>query len=213
MKTTHSVLIAALGLITSAACCFAGKDTDLKPVLAQPGKVVLDESFTGVALGKEWVKAKGDWQVKDGTIVGKEKPSDKHAAVLSLTQPNHNSIIRFSFKLDGAKGFNLSFNHAKGHLFRIAINDDGLTITKDKDKKDPKSKVLPLGKGAGNFEPGKWHTLLVEVRGAEVSAQADNGAKARGSHPGLDVDKPGYRFVMRGESLLLDDLKIWEAAR
>jgi len=32
-----------------------------------------------------------------------------HAAVLALNQPNRNSAIRFSFKLDGASAFNLSY--------------------------------------------------------------------------------------------------------
>jgi hypothetical protein len=35
--------------------------------------------------------------------------------------------------------------------------------------------------------------------------------KLDASNPGIDVDKTGYRFVMRGASLLLDDVKAWEA--
>lgn len=206
----RSQLLAALTVLAaSTALCLAEKNADLKPAHAPAGKLVVDESFAGAALGKAWTANKGDWQVRDGAVIGKEKASDEHAAVLTLGQPNRDSILRFSFRLDGAKGFNVSWNHAKGHLFRIGIAEDGLTLNKDKDKKDPASKAVALGKAAGKFEAGKWHTVLVEVQGAKVSVQADNGVKLAGSHPELDVDKTGYRFVTRGESLRLADVKVW----
>ena len=68
-----------------------------------------------------------------------------------------------NFQLDGAKSFNLSFNHAKGHLFRVAVNETGLTLIKDADKKDPASKRKVLAKAPGKFDSGVWHTLLVEI--------------------------------------------------
>lgn len=196
-------------LVFSSTFCLAEKNVDLKPSHARAGKPLLDEPFAGAALGKAWTVNKGDWQVRDGAVVGKEKASDQHAAVLTLGQPNRDSILRFSFKLDGAKGFNVSWNHAKGHLFRIGIAEDGLTLTKDKDKKDPASKVVSLGKAAGKFEAGQWHTLLVEIVGTKVFVRADNGTKLEGGHAELDVDKTGYRFVTRGESVRIADVKIW----
>ncbi len=210
----RSQLLAALTVFaTSTALCLADKAADLKPVLNQSGKLVVDEKFAGAALPGSWGGVQGDWQVRDGAVVGKEKASDEHPAVLFLNQSHRDAIVRFSFKLDGAKGFNLSLNHLKGHLFRVTVAEDGLTLSKDKDKKDPKSKAVQLGKASGKFEAGKWHTLLLETKGGKVSVQADNGAKVEGSHPELDVDKTGYRFVMRGESLRLADVKVWEVAK
>ncbi len=211
MKMTRSTLLTAIGLALSGALGHAEKGTVLKPALAKPGKAVLEEKFDGTQLGKIWMVNKGDWQIKDGAVTGKEKKEDQHPAVLLLNQPNHNSIIQFSFRLEGVKGFNLSYNHAKGHLFRIVVGNDGLSINKDKDKKDAKSKAAVLGKAAGKFEPGRWYTMLVEVKGDKVSVQTDNGVKLEASNRELDVDKTGYRFVTTGASLLLDDLKVWQA--
>ncbi len=205
--------LSVLAFTLSAAICLADKDAALKPVLNQPGKLVVDEHFTGDTLPGSWGGVQGDWQPRDGAAVGREKASDNHPAVLFLGQPHRDSILRFSFKLDGAKNFNVSFNHLKGHLFRVAVAEDGLALSKDKDKKDPKSKAVTLGTAAGRFEPGKWHTMLIETQGAKVSVQADNGAKLTASHPELDVDKTGYRFVMRGESLRLSDVKVWQAEK
>jgi Domain of Unknown Function (DUF1080) len=211
MKFANAAPFILVTLALSSLHALAGKDADLKPSLAKPGAVIAEDGFSDSAPGKSWTIAKGTWVVKDGALVGAEKAEDKHAAVLTLAKPNHNSILRFSFKLDGTDGLALSFNHAKGHLFRIAVSPTGIAANMDKDKKDPKSKALPLGKAAGKFERGQWYTMLVEVQGSRIAVQTDNGVKLDASNPGIDVDKTGYRFVMRGASLLLDDVKAWEA--
>jgi hypothetical protein len=212
MKTNRTTILTALLLAFSPALCLAGKGTDLKPILAKPAKAIAEDAFTGTALAKNWSAAKGDWQVHDGTLVGKEKAEDKHAAVCALAAPNHDSIIRFSFKLDGAKGLSLSYNHAKGHLFRVNVAATGVTVQTDADKADPNSKSVPIGKAEAKFEPGQWYTMQVEVKGQKVAVQTDNGVKIEGGNPALDVDKTGYRFVTTGESLVLADVKAWEVA-
>jgi len=207
MKTTHL----ALALLATALPALAGKATALKPILAQPGKTVFEQNFDSGALDKPWTVAKGDWQIAGGAIVGKEKPEDKHAGVLSLGLPNRDSIIQFSVKLDGAAGFDLSYNHAKGHLFRLSITKDGVTLHTDGDKKDKSIKAVALGKAAVPFAQGQWVTLLVEVKGDRVAVQTDNGAKLEASDPRLAMEKVNYRFVTRGASVAIDDLKISEA--
>lgn len=204
------IITALVAFLPSAG--FAGKGTDLKPILTKPGKATVEEGFAGSALGKNWTAAKGDWQPQDGALVGKEKKEDNHAAVCALNQPNHDSIIRFSFKLDGVTGLSLSYNHAKGHLFRVNVSPTGVTVSTDKDKNDEKSKAVALGKADAKFEQGQWYTMQVEVKGAKVAVQTDNGVKIEGSDPSLDVDKTGFRFVTKGESLRLADVKAWEVA-
>jgi 3-keto-disaccharide hydrolase len=201
----------ACGLLGSAGMCLADKDATLTPALAQPGKLMVEDSFDGPALAKKWKVNKGTWEIADGVVVASEKASDNHAAVLTLAQPNHDSVIRFSFRLDGAKGLHLSFNHAKGHLFRVIVTEKAVTITTDKDKNDPASKAVKLASAPTAFEQGKWYTMLVELKGNSVQVQTDAGLKLKGSDPSLDVDKTGYRFVMRGATLKLDDVKVWSA--
>ncbi len=205
--------LAFVACLTLSSVALAEKAAKITPIQSKPAQQILDEQFTGSKLGPKWSIAKGSWEVVSGTLVGKEKAADKHAAVLSYNHPNRDSVIQFSFKLDGAKTFNLSFNHAKGHLFRVLLAPNGLEISKDKDKSDPKSKAESLGKAPTKFEAGKWYTLLVEIEGDKVTAQTDNGIKVHGSHVGLNVEKTGYRFVTAGESVTLSDIKIWELAK
>ena len=192
--------------------CCAAKGAELKPALTRPGKLVFEDNFSSGTLAKPWTVAKGDWQVKDGIVVGKEKKEDQHNAVLNLALPNRNSVIQVSFKMDGAKLFHLSYNHAGGHLFRVIIVPDGISINKDKDLKDPQSKGGVLARSARRFEAGKWYTLMVEVQGDEVNVQTDNGARLAASDPELDKDKINYRFVTAGESVSLSGVKIWQVA-
>ena len=209
MPVFRIALVFLASLLCVAAVVRAEKGVTLQPTHVKAGKAVVEEKFDGSALPKGWTANKGSWQPKDGTLVGYEKKEDKHAAVLTLARPFKSTAIRFSFLRDGATGFNLSCNHPQGHLFRVVINEDGLVLNKDKDKKDPSSKPQTLAKAEGTFPSGQWHTLLVEVHGDKVWVTADNAAKLEGSHPGLALDKTGYRFVTRGSTLLIDDLTIW----
>jgi hypothetical protein len=205
--------LCAISLAFIAAVGYSATGVELKPILTTPGKLVFEDNFSSGSLAKPWTVAKGDWQVKDGIVTGKEKQEDKHNAVLALAQPNRNSVIQVSFRLDGAKMFHLSNNHAKGHLFRVIVVAGGLSISKDKDAKDPNSKGAVLARSDAKFEPGKWYTLMVEVQGGSVNVQTDNGVKLAASDRELDRDKINYRFVTAGESLSISGVKIWQVAQ
>src|SRR4029079_13076941 len=210
MKWKLITALSIFSILGLASASWADKDMELKTLICKANKSAVQEKFDAPKLPKGWAAAKGEFQVREGALAGWEKKEDKHAAVLTLQKPFKNSIIRFSVKRDGVTGFNVSFNHAKGHLFRIMINDDGLVINKDKDKKDPASKPLVLGKAEGKFAPGTWQTMQIEIVGDKVAVQADNGVKLEAKNAALDIEKTGYRFVIKGSTLLLDDVSIWD---
>jgi len=191
---------------------YAAKDAELAPVLAKPGKLLKEDAFGAAALSGEWSVAKGEWAVKDGVLIAREKPEDKHAGVCALNLPNRNSIIRFSYRLTGAKALTLSFNHAKGHLFRVSLGADSITLSKDKDKSDAAGKPLQLAKAEAPKNGAEWTTIQVEMLGQKVAVTTDSGLKLEGADTALDVEKTGYRFVISGESAELDGVKIWEHA-
>lgn len=197
-------------LVVFSSTVYAEKNTEISPVLAKPGTVVLEDDFDRAELGAEWKGVKGEWKIADGGIVAKELEADKHAAVMNFHTKNRNSIVRLSFKFDGStSGFHFSLNHAKGHLFRVLVSEKSLMVRTDADKKDKTIKSEMIGQAKGKFEKGKWYTLQVEMVGDKVVAMTDNGLKVSGQHARLDADKPGYRLVMRGDSLSVDDIKIW----
>lgn len=205
-----SIGLVILLAISSLSTARADKNASLDTKIASIGSAVIEESFDA-ELSKSMMAAKGKWEVVDGSLVGKELAADKHAAVLNYQRKNRNSVVRFSFKFDGStNGFNFSLNHARGHLFRVVVAGNKMSLNLDKDKKDPASKAVVMATAKGEFEPGKWYTMQVEMLGDRVVAQTDNGLMVEASHPKLDTDKPNYRFVMRGDSLAIDDLHVWD---
>jgi len=166
---------------------------------------VLKADFSSAALPEGWSSVKGEWKVTDGALVGTELPTDKHAAVFSIPDPHANSTLRLRIRLDGAKGFHLSYNHAKGHLFRVSIANGEAILRMDKDKKDPASKGEVLAKKAVVLKPGEWADLTCTVEGTKVLVTIGE-VTLEGTHADLAKEKTGYRFVVAGESIAFDDV-------
>ena len=207
---TSRLCLAVLFLMPCSPTILADKNTMLQPQISEPGNAATQLTFDQ-ALDTSFVPVKGEWKIVDGCVTGKELAADKHAAVLNYQKKNRNSVVRFSFKLDGTTtGFHFSLNHAGGHLYRVIVTPQGVTINLDKNKKEAASRAQMLARAAGNFEQGKWYTMQVEMLGEKVAVQTDNGLAIQASHPTLDTDKPNYRFVMKGESLSIDDLQVWQ---
>ena len=182
-----------------------------KLTIAKLGTPIFSDDFSGDTLGKDWTGVKGRWEVKSGAIVGAELEADHHAGVLNLQKPNHNLVLQFDFVLQGAKGFSLSFNHSKGHLWRVTINEAGAQLRKDLDKKDPNSKTILMGDAKTALEKGKKHTLTAEVVGEKIAVRIGDSISLEGSHAEFDTDKPNIRFVVQGESVVIDNVTVWEA--
>ena len=205
------VLVALCVSCAFCSVCVAEKNADMDVVLAKRGDVIFADDFEKGALGDAWAQIRGEWKVADGEVVGKELKADKHAAVFHCLKKNRNSVVKFSFKLNGAQGFHFSLNHKRGHLFRALVAPDSLIVRTDADKRDKSIKSQVIGKSAGKFEQGKWYTMQVEMVGDKVAVTTDNGLKVVGQNARLDTEKPNYRFILKDEFLVLDDVQVWAA--
>jgi hypothetical protein len=165
------------------------------------------DSFESKELSSKWAAAKGQWETVNNQLKGTELASDEHAAVLTYKSPHTDSKAQLSFMLAGSKGFHLSFNHAKGHLFRVVVAEESVRINLDKDKKDPTSKPVTLTRKKATFEQGKWYTLTCQTKGEEVNVEIGE-IKLKGTHKLLAKPKTGYRIVLKGTGVIFDDFKI-----
>ena len=170
-----------------------------------PDKV--SDDFSAGELSEKWKAAKGAWTVENGKLKGAELASDKHAAVVSCLAPHTDSKVSVSFELAGSKGFHLSYNHPKGHLFRVIVSESGVSVRTDKDKKDPASKSELLDRKPIQIEQGKAYTLTCETKGQTVAVTL-GGVELKGSHASLAREKTGYRLVVKGEGVLFDDFAV-----
>ncbi len=169
---------------------------------------VASDDFSSAELSKSWAVAKGTWKVVDDKLSGAELASDDHVAVITYKAPHIDSKVKFSFQLNGSKGFGLSFNHPKGHLYRVNVTQAGAQVNLDKDKKDPASKAIALAKAEGKFKQGETYTMTCENVGDTVKVEFDNGVKLEAKHEKLTNRKTGYRLVLKGEGVLFDDFTV-----
>ncbi|MDF1826552.1 MAG: hypothetical protein P1U68_18050 [Verrucomicrobiales bacterium] len=163
------------------------------------------EDFSSGEMPQGWKGVKGAWEISGGAMSGKELEADHHGAVFMIPDAHTDSSFSCRFQLNGAKGFGLSYNHLKGHLFRVKVNRGGVELSLDKDKKDPASKPMSFGKAEVKIEPGVWYELTCEVKGDTVELECA-GEKLSGTHDKLAMEKTGYRFVVAGESVLIDEV-------
>jgi hypothetical protein len=182
---------------------------DLTANLCVRGKLLFSDDFSGKELAAEWKVAKGKWEVADGALKGAELAADSHAAVLKHALPAKNFVLQFSFAFDGAKRASCSFD-GKGHVCRVNLTPQGFALQRDV-AKDSGEKPSALGKGTIELKAGEWHTMLVEVQGKEMLAQVDDKVFAFGEHAGVEADKTTFGFPTSGESIRVDDVRLWEA--
>lgn len=175
----------------------------LSVATAYAGEANVD--FSSSELPKGWNAVKGEFVVVDGALSGEEIASDKHAAVLAVPDPHRDSTISFRFQMAGAKGFHVSYNHPAGHLFRVRIMGGSASLILDKDKKDPASKAITMATAGFEAEAGKWYDLKCTVKGNAVEASIGD-ISLKGSHDDLTKEKTGYRFIVAGESVVIDDV-------
>jgi len=198
-------LLLLLGLVPA----WAGELPQLS--LAKIGEPLIAEDFEHDGLAKGWTVAKGKWEVKDGALVGSEVAADKHAAVLACQTPNHDSVLQFDFELRGAKSLALSMNHAKGHLWRVTITPNGASLIRDKDKRDAASKMEVISQSAVKLDAAKRYTLTAEIVAGQVAVRIGDAITLSAMTPAFDVDKPNVRFVMAGDSVAIDNVRMWAA--
>jgi hypothetical protein len=191
----------------------------LEPTLGKKGKLILEETFDGDALGQGWSGKTGGLRVADGVLHASMKSADGRLGLFSREQPMQSAVITIDFKFVGARGINISCNPSPGelakhgHLFSVMITLGMWNITEHNDKSDPNSKSQALASATASFVPGQWYKLMLETKGDQVVARVEGKEPLRASSKDFGVKKPGLEFRVSGrdgEEVLFDNLRVWE---
>ncbi len=208
-----------------AACSSSLRNTpttvqETEPLMTRRGQPVLADDF-----GPEssWGGGRGTAEVKDGILRMQEKPEEKHHAgrgkIVAIADT---AVIQFSFRFDGAsaKWLGIGIDHVEGgvseHVFRARANADGFVLQSGNGW-GPTTKLVKLVETKKQWEPGRWYTAMIELRGNEVLAQIDGKVVA---HVELDaapdwqrIARPKNRLALisGGEWASFDNLRVWEA--
>ncbi len=202
-----NLLILPILLATLAAASAA----EPKTLLAERGKSLFSDDLNKAPDGQAWKAAKGKWEIVDGALRGAEVPADMHGAVTRHALAFKDAVLQFDVKLDGAKTVSLSINDAKEHLARVLFNPTGFTVQKDDHDHDGPDKAVIFGRRAVKFEPGAWHTVVVEIVGDTMLATLDGANATFGSHEMIGTPKANFGFTVGGQSASFRNVRVWEA--
>jgi hypothetical protein len=212
MKT--SLLALALTLSGAAAA-------DLKPLLAQPDQVVLQDDFSKAEpLDKaHWEARQGtQWAVADGVLVGKPSPEEYRAKrknhfgyepriSVPVTPPQ--CIAQFSVRFSGGSESPIApFIELGHHICRLHLSKNGVEMLVDHESlKVAEAKEY-------KFEPGKWYHVLAELKGDEVVVQFADGPTlyAKNAILAKPAESGGHGLGIAGPkdgSVEIDNVTLW----
>src|SRR5581483_5590216 len=173
------------------------------------GAVLFSDDFSGSTLAKGWMGKPGKWEMADGAAKVSEMPEDKHAAVRRHPLQYHDAISELSFEFDGAKMIALSINNKGGHVYRAMVTPKGLILQVDQPNHDSDQKAVRLAASTAAIEPGKWHKLVLEVKGPRMIAQVDDGPAISGENARVDVEKTDVGIPVGGVSAQVKGLRVY----
>ena len=193
------------------AAAFAVRADD-KPLLAIPGKVLYENTFSS-GLDAKWRAAKGTWDNADGALRGVEKAEDKHPGVVRTQLKMQDFVIQYEFQLlEGAKQTTLSINDAKEHVARILVGPNFVQVQKDDHDHDGPDKAVVFARMAADLKPGTWHKARMELVGDTMLGKVDD-LVAFGSNDLFKVEKANFGFTISGQGVEIRNLKVWDATK
>jgi hypothetical protein len=164
-------------------------DTELKPLLAVPDKVVLKDDFAngGVVNKAHWGARQGTrWAVEDGMLRGRPSGPEYRAkrkdhfgyeprisAPVTPAQFIAEFFVRFSGGSETAISPFIEFGH---HVCRVRLSKDGAEMLADHE-----GTRVAAAKDF-KYEPGKWYHVLAELKGDEVVVQFAGGPTLYAKH-------------------------------
>ena len=206
MRPSHFLPAAALLAVLASAAA-----TD--PAFSERGKLLFSDDFSAATLKPGWAGKPGKWEIVNGAAMISERTEDKHAAVRRHPLQYHDAIFEFSFQFNGAKMLALSINNKGGHVCRLQISPTGMILQTDKPNATSDLKTVRLAAAQFPVEAGKWHKVVLEVRGKRMTAQIDGKQTVTGENALVDVDKTDFGFPVAGVSALLANIRIFEVKR
>jgi hypothetical protein len=198
--------------------------------------LLLKDDFERAELGKQWRLRIGSFAIREGRLVGTEKPEDGHGAVIQAPVAFSDAIIEFSFRIVDGRAFNFVVNdkacktvHA-GHICRVAVSMKGFRLGDDKEgvmrndifamRRDPKRKkevdALLVGRSKNlpfKLKANQWYKIRVTMIGEEMRLRVDGQELGSLRSPGIGhPTKSDFGFTVKGKQVEFDEVRVWEAS-
>ena len=207
--------------LVCASMSAASDASELRPLLAVPGEVVVKDDFSQAAeLDKSrWAKRQGTrWEIVDGVLRGRPSSPEFQAARkdhkgleprLSVPATPAEFVAAFAVRfVDGEETAIVPFVEFGHHVARLKFSRDGLSLLADHES------VVVAEAGDFRYEPGRTYRVLAELKGDELVVQFAGGPTLYAKHPCFAKPAPSGGVGLglagpKGGLAELDDLTIW----
>ncbi len=206
---------------------FSADANRLTPILAVPGKVLLEMDFEKDFVVKKdhefFILGQGTtWEAKQGLLVGSESTpeyqakkkaaGDGHlgtAPRLQIRNSPQDVILTYSFKIVGGKSTALlPMIEAGHHLRRIYFSSTGSQILVDHEQ-------TTIAENDFVSQQDQWYHVMLEIKGNEFLVRFQNGPTLYGNHPGVGAEFENYNVGITATDkgiMYIDNLTIWHAS-
>jgi hypothetical protein len=208
----------SLGIALAVTSFAAAEPATLKPLLAVPDRVVLQEDFSTakpLEKGKFTARQGTRWTIGDGVLRGiesspefqaKKKDHFGYEPRLSIPACPQELIIQFDVRFIGGKPTAIvpfvEFGH---HVVRVTWAG-GAGAKMVADGETTQIAAAPDFK----LEDGKWYRALGEIKGDELVLQFAGGPTLYGKHGALAGQKDGFGVAgNKGGTVELDNITVW----
>jgi hypothetical protein len=208
----------SLGIAFAVTSLAAAEPAALKPILAVPDRVVLQEDFSTarpLEKGKFTARQGTRWTIDGGVLRGiesspefqaKNKDHFGYEPRLSIPACPQEFIIQFDVRFTGGKSTAIvpfvEFGH---HVVRVTwAGGGGAKMVAD-------SETTQIA-AAPDFrlEDGTWYRALGEIKGDELVLQFAGGPTLYGKHAALAGQKDGFGVAgNKGGTVELDNITVW----
>jgi hypothetical protein len=221
MHSTSLFVRTGLLIAVASAHSLGAAPAELKPLLARPYKVVLQDDFStpGPVKKEQWGARQGTrWAVADGVLRGQQSSPEFQAAKKDhkgleprisapVTPPQF--IAKFSVRFTGgAETAVVPFIEFGHHICRAKLGAEGLTLVADGES------VKVAEAGDFKYEPGKWYHVLAELKGDEFVIQIADGPTLYAKHECLAKPAPSGGNGLgvagpKGGTAEIDNVTLW----
>ena len=195
------------------------------------GVLLMKDDFERVELGKQWRLRIGSFIIREGLLVGTEKPEDGHGAVIQAPVAFSNAIIEFSFRIVEGRSFNFVVNdktcktvHA-GHICRVAVSMKGFRLGDDKEgvmrkdifamrrdaKRREEADALLVGRSRNlpyQLKAKQWYRMRVTILDEEMRLSLDGQELGFLRSPGIGhPTKTDFGFTVKGTRIEFDNVR------
>lgn len=167
----------------------ADSPANLKPIMAVPDAVVLQEDFSKPHELKKgvWQKRQGTrWAIDEGLLRGQQSSPEYQAKKkdhfgyeprLSIPVTPPEFIASFSFRfIEGSETAIVPFIEFGHHVCRVRFSKEGATLLADHE-------TLKLAEATDFvWQSGKWYHALAEMKGGRFVMQIDGGPTLYAQH-------------------------------